>query len=142
MRQLRQRRLQQLQIFPAEIDSYVRKSGDVASRPREAGDKSDSDRIRGRDHDDRYRRRRLLRGLYGLCCRGHDDINLQPDQLARQIRQAIEFLLRPAGLDDDGLTFYVTKITQSGTQPVEPEFRESRRGRVHIADPGNSRLGK
>src|SRR5215510_8984050 len=50
-------------------------------------------------------------------CRYHDDINLETHQLGRKPRDPIILPFGISVLDDDVLSFYVTKLAQSQPKP-------------------------
>ena len=55
----------------------------------------------------------LAARMSGRPSRHHDDINLQPYELGRKLRELIELPLRIAVLGGDVLSFYVATLAQS-----------------------------
>ena len=73
----------------ANIRHHKRRSGDVGARIRETFDKPRGHRIAHQRHDNRYRRRCLLKGEQRLCVRAYNHVNLEPDELSRQLEKAL-----------------------------------------------------
>jgi len=71
------------------------------------------------EHDDRDRRRRLLRRLRRCSTDGDDGVDLQTDEVGREGRVPIILALRPSGLDGDALTFHVAQLAQTLAEGVE-----------------------
>jgi hypothetical protein len=91
-----------------------RRAGDVPSGVRQAGDKPVSDRIGGRQHDDRDGAGNVLRSA-GHCgsTQGDNDIDLTLDQLGGQRGELSDVTLRVAELDDKILALEPAEVTQS-----------------------------
>ena len=86
---------------------------DVAARPREAGDDARGNSVADAHHDDGYRCGSLLGRKGSRCASGHEDVNLEPDQLGRQVGEAIKLPSAQPGLDDNVLPLHVAQITQA-----------------------------
>src|SRR5207245_623031 len=69
-----------------------------------------ADRVRRRNEDDRDDRCYLLCGEDCRGSRRDDDIDLEPDELGRDLGVALYASLRPAILDRDGASFGPTKF--------------------------------
>ena len=102
--QRRQRLPQQFETLAVQIgprgDGQAR---DVSSRTGETGDQSLADEIpRGRSDHDRHRRGRAPRRHRGGSAVGHDDVDVEGDQLRGQPGEPIELALGGPKLDTDG----------------------------------------
>jgi hypothetical protein len=83
--------------------------GDVAARPVEAGNQTRLDRVPAAAEDDRNCRRRGFRcECRWRAGRHSDDGHPATDQVGRQVRQASNFVSRPAVFDRHVLAFDVT----------------------------------
>ena len=51
---------------------------------------------------------------------GHDDVDLETNQLSRQLGEPVILALRPAEFDDDVLAFDVAEVAQTGSQCFQP----------------------
>src|SRR5215467_3934560 len=104
---------EQLQVFAEDIrGDAVRHSGDVSAWTRETRNEPEPDRIRKTYADDGNRRRGAL-GRQGPRRRGgHNDIQLELNQLGRERGESVELPLRLSKLDDDVLTFHPAEIVE------------------------------
>jgi hypothetical protein len=82
-------------------------------RPRQAGDEPFPNRFLGARHHDRARARGVLGGVDGWAAPGHNYVDLEPDQLGRQVAGPLETPLRIAVLDDEVLALHVAEVTQT-----------------------------
>jgi hypothetical protein len=74
-----------LETLAPDLDSGIDTNpGDVAARPRQAGDETRSDWIACRRHDDWNFRSRLPCRGDGRRLRGDDDVDLEPDEFIGQ----------------------------------------------------------
>jgi putative tryptophan/tyrosine transport system substrate-binding protein len=101
----------EFESFARKIGHLDRQAGYIAARSRETRDKTGTDWVRRRNND-RYDRCRLL-------CRNnwcgrvrHNDIDLEPDKLGRNLSQALSASLRPPIVDRDGTILNPTELTQ------------------------------
>ena len=81
--------MQKLEPLTSELSARKRYACDVATRPTEAADKAELDRVNGQVQHDRNCR---SRGLGGQCSSGASANNysyLMTDQIGRQRRQSI-----------------------------------------------------
>src|SRR5262249_30288449 len=88
-----------------------RKSGSIAARPRQTCDQAGADRVPGHENDGDDRRR-LLGGHDSDSRRCDNDINPAPDELGRDLGEALVAPLRPTILDRDGATIDPTEFAQ------------------------------
>ena len=96
---------QQLNPLSDEIPMHGRQAGDIAARPRKAGNQSGADRICPQRKDDRNGGCRLLRRGDGRSVEGDNDVDLHPDQFGSDLGIAIGATVRPAIFDRDGSIF-------------------------------------
>src|SRR5579863_3707202 len=101
----------ELDPFAGSIGLLDRQAGHVAARSRQTFDQASADRVShncGYDRDDRSR---LLHrdGIVGPC--RDDDVDPEPDELGRDLGDALGSSFRPAMLDRDGAPLDPTKIT-------------------------------
>jgi hypothetical protein len=81
-------------------------------RPRQAGDESCPNRISGACHHDRERARGVL-GCTGRCgSYGHKHVDVEPDQLGRQVGEPFILSLCPTVLDDEVLALDIAEVAQ------------------------------
>src|SRR5207244_2155729 len=81
-----------------------RQTGNVAARSRQTSNQAGADRVPRRCKDDGDYGRRLL-GSYDCFSRRRDnDVDFAPDQLGRDLGEALAASLCPAILDRDGAT--------------------------------------
>ena len=90
-----------------------RQASGIAARSRQGLDQSGADRVSQRREHDRDDRRRLLRCKGGRGCRRDNDIHLPPDELGRDLGEALIASLRPANLDRDSAALYPVELAQS-----------------------------
>src|SRR5262249_40868319 len=90
-----------------------RQTSNVAARSRQTVDKSVGDRVPCRRKHDRYDRCRLLcrEDLWGS--RRDNNVDLEPDELGRDLSEAIGAAFRPAILDCYGAAFDPVELTSS-----------------------------
>ena len=87
---------QDFEAFGGEIGSQVRQAGDVAARPRQRSNQPAADWVsRGREDNRDHRCRRLCRDRC-LGSAGENDIDLEPDELGRDLGKALGASLPPA----------------------------------------------
>ncbi|HZD29814.1 MAG TPA: hypothetical protein VE251_14125 [Xanthobacteraceae bacterium] len=124
----RQHVADELDAFAGEFRADARNSGDVAARPRKAGDESRGDRISRVRHDDGDFVRGLLCRLSGGREPRDDDVDLETDQLGGQFGKPAELSLRRSKFVSNVLPFDIPEIAQ----PL-PEF-PPKLFRIGIAD--------
>jgi hypothetical protein len=73
--------VQKLELLGHDVWLHRAQPGNVTARAGEAGDKSGSDRIAARRHDDRDRAGRLLDGPGRLFALRHDDVHPELDEV-------------------------------------------------------------
>ena len=121
--------------LPARSVCLDRQSSDVAARPRQTCDQAAADRVDRQCKDDGDDRCRLLYcGDGGF--RRDDDVDLQPDELGRDLGVALGAALRPAILDRDGAALDPAEFAQS-----LPQKRPSMDSRPKRAAPRNPMVG-
>src|SRR5262249_30890750 len=103
---------------------------DVAARLREAGDETAANRIRYRHKDDRYGRGRLFGRDDDRGSRCDDDIDLEPDELGRDLSETLGASLRPAILDRNGPILDPAEFAQPLHKCGDPRALRRRRGRT------------
>ena len=103
---------QEFESLAGKIGRLDRQAGDVAARSRQARDQAAANRVRRRREHDRDDRCRLLCRENGWGCLRDDDIDLEPDELGRDLGVALAASLRPAILDRDGATLDPAEFAQ------------------------------
>jgi hypothetical protein len=104
---------EQLQPFAEGLGAHtVSHPRHISPRAREARDEPAPNRIGNGEHDDRDRRGGVLGRHDREGRRCGDDIDLQPDQLGREVGQAVRPALRESRLDDDVLALDPPELTQ------------------------------
>jgi hypothetical protein len=103
---------QQFQPFEDQVRVLFREPREVPARPREARDEPQSHRIANARHNDGQLRGRVLGSPGGQRIAHHDDIDLQPDELGRQVGEAVGFPLGIALCNRDVLAFHPSQLTQ------------------------------
>jgi hypothetical protein len=124
------RLLEQGELFPGHLGQHGGRSGDVLARAREAGDEPAPQRIAHAHHDDGSRPGRTLGGQGGLRHDRDDDVDLEPDQLHREVGEPLEPPLRPSGLEGDVLSLHPGELTERVAEGREEgRIRRGRAGR-------------
>src|SRR5262249_21022565 len=113
---------------------------DVAARLREAGDETAANRIRYRHKDDRYGRGRLFGRDDDRGSRCDDDIDLEPDELGRDLSETLGASLRPAILDRNGPILDPAEFAQPLHKCGDPRALRRRRGRAQ--EPNGRQLSR
>ena len=138
---LRYQLAEEIKPLGHQLDGEERHSGDIAARPAEAGDQAELDRIATEHQHDRYRRGR------GLCrqCRRKaaacdDRGHLTSDQICRQFRQSIVFIIPPAVFDGDVLALDVAGFFQALSECGRDVRIRIRRASMHEPDNRHRRL--
>ena len=98
-------------------------AGDVAARPRQAGHEPDRHRIPSIAMTIGIVAGRLLGGQGPRSAGGHDDVDLEPDQLGWQGREPLELPVRLAVLDDNVLAVDVAEVPKSLSECLDPISR-------------------
>ena len=81
----------QLECFRCDFEGWVQRGPrDVASRSRQASDKSAKHRVRDSYHHDRDRPRYLLGGQARRRAIGNQDVNFETNQFEREIGKALD----------------------------------------------------
>src|SRR5262249_60393430 len=101
---------------------------DVAARLREAGAETAANRIRYRHKDDRYGRGRLFGCDDDRGSRCDDDIDLEPDELGRNLSKTLGASLRPAILDRNGPILDPAEFAQPLHEGSDPKAHRRWRG--------------
>src|SRR5207253_552568 len=124
----RQHVADELDAFAGQFRGDARNSGDVAARPRKAGDEPGADWISRVRHDDGDFVRGLLCRLSGGGEPGDDDVDLETDQLGGQLRKPVELSVRRSKLVTNVLPFDIPEIAHA-LPKLAPKL-----SRVGIAD--------
>src|SRR3972149_4759934 len=115
--------LQQLQLFPDELNRQEGEPRDIPTRPRQARHEPEPHWIAEVRHDDGDRRR----GAFGSDGRWltprHDDANVETDQLGRQLWESFGLPLHNSALDGEVLALYIAAFPQPLDECL-PQMRE------------------
>jgi hypothetical protein len=103
---------QKFQSLGRNIELLDRQAGDVATWSRQAGDQAGTGRVPRCRENNRDNRRRVLSSHDCGSRRRDDDIDLAPDELSRDLGEALGASLRPAILDRDGTTLNPAEFAQ------------------------------
>ena len=109
-------------------------ASDVTARPYEGSDQAGTDRVSDLCEHDRDDRRRLFCRDDRWGCRCYNDIHLQPDELGRELGQALCASLCPAVLDRNIATLDPAELAQSLHKGADPRAVERRRVRAQESD--------
>src|SRR5262249_22204321 len=119
-----------LQLIGQQIDT-----GEIAARPREAADKTEPDRVfADQEYDGNSRGRRLGRKRRGRASGRDNDANLTADQIVRELREAIDAILRPAINDGHVFTFGKADLFQALAECAETARHGIRRSAIEEPD--------
>jgi hypothetical protein len=111
-----QQRVQQLE---PHVGGDVGQAGDVAARSRERTHEAAADRVTRGPDDDRNARGGFLRRGDRRAAGRKDDVDLQRDQLGRELRQPLVVAVGGAVLDDEVLSSDVAELAHSGEEGGE-----------------------
>src|SRR4030095_2120174 len=100
----------------------------------ETGYESGRDRVDAAPHDDGDRARRLSSGADAGGADGDDDVDVQPDQVFGQARQAVEPTMSPALVERDSLSLQVSQFPH---RPTKVDVGNARLRRLEPADARN-----
>src|SRR5262245_36670546 len=104
---------QEFQPLCCQLGRENTDAGEVATRPGEARNKTNADRVITGYEDDWDCRRCRLGCEYGRCTDRSDHGNLSANQIGRQLRQSIKLVLGPAVDDRDVLALDITGLFQA-----------------------------
>jgi hypothetical protein len=111
---------QQVKSFATQLRGLLCEACDVATRSRHARDQAVDDRVREQCEDDRSDR-------CGLLCRDHrsghrreNDIDFQPDELRRDLGEALSASFRPPILDRKAAPLNPTEFAQPLNERSNP----------------------
>src|SRR5262249_51149590 len=111
---------QEFKAFACEIGKQDRKAGDVATWSRKVVDNADADWVSYTCEDDWNARCSLLYRQGRSGCRGRNDIHLEPDELSRNLGEALAASCRPAILNGDVAPLDPAEFAQSPHQCGKP----------------------
>src|SRR5262249_29532468 len=112
--------LEHFDPFRREFRKEIGHSGEVPAWPREARDDARGNGVTAVHHDDWNRRCRTLGHERPRCPLGHENVNLQTNQLSRQTRELIVLVLGPAKLNGDVLAFDIAQVTKTRPKYLNP----------------------
>src|SRR5262249_45769612 len=124
---------QQLESLGSGLGRLQRQSGDVAARPRQAGDEAAADWIIGGGENDRDDRCRLLQRIGGPA-RADDHIDLEADELGSDLSVTLVAPLSPSILDRDRASLAPAEFAQPLHERGGPAAPGRRRTRAEKAD--------
>ena len=113
--------MQKLQSLRLQLHAECGHAGEIAARPVQTGDEPECDRISPGEEDDRNGGGRRLRREHPNHLTGRSDHgDLSPHQIARQGRQPIVLLLRPAIFDRDIAALDKAGFIQALAESAQP----------------------
>src|SRR5262245_13581630 len=124
----------ELEALAGKIGGQNRQAGDVAAGSRKAGDEAGADGISHHRGHDRNDRRSLLGRDDRRGCIGDNDIDLEPDELRRDLRHVLAAAFRPAILDRDGAAFDPPELAQPLHESGNPSVHGQRRAGTQKPD--------
>src|SRR5262249_49551199 len=110
--------LEQLQSLALLLGHLYRHPGDVAARPRKAGNNTGADWISG-GHHDRYDVSGFVRGQARRGTPGHDHVDWKTDQLGRERRKSLGVPLRKTIHEEMSLSFDIAEVAQAVPQSLQ-----------------------
>src|SRR5262245_18946025 len=113
---------QEFQALARKLGRRKRQAGDVATRPRQTGDKASAKRVRHRREYDWDNRGRLFR-CEDRRSRCDNNIDLETDKLGGDLGETLEASLRPTNLDDDGTALDPSEFAQPLFKSGDPLAR-------------------
>src|SRR5262249_27978384 len=122
-----QRIAQKFETLAGSLRLLERQTGDVATRSRQTRDQAGADRVPRRRENDGDDRRRLLGSHDSGSRRCDNDINLAPDELGRDLGEALVASFPPAILDRDSATLDPAEFAQAPHTSGNPLAVECRR---------------
>src|SRR5262249_50563670 len=111
---------QEFEALACEIGEQDRKPGDVARWSGQVVNNADADWVSYTREDNRNARCSLLYRQGWSSCRGHNDIHLEPDELGRNLGEALAASCRPAILNDGVAPLDPAELAQSPHQCGKP----------------------
>jgi hypothetical protein len=126
---------QDLDALAGNIDRLVRQPGHVAAGPGQAVDKAAAHRIGGDGEYDGNRRCRPFDGLNGAAD-GDDDVDLERDELGREVVEAFSFSLGPPMQDGNGAAVDPAQLLQALLERGDHRRPGGLAGRAEKADDG------
>jgi hypothetical protein len=102
----------------------------VPAWAREVRDKAALHRIADKRHDDGNRPGCLLSSSSRWRCDRHEDINVEPDELGSELREALVSTVRPSLLEGDALAFHVAEVAKSLPEDIAIVLRRRVRTRA------------
>jgi hypothetical protein len=127
--------LKELDALRVQLAPKERRSGNIRVGPAVAGHEAALHRIADDRHHDRDGRRRLLRRKGGWGSLRDDDVDLQPDQLGGEGRQAVVVAVGPPVFDGDVLPHQVPVFLKALDERIHEGRVPRRRGAAQEADP-------
>src|SRR4030095_9645903 len=113
VRELGDYRLKKFHPFCRHLSTRRRMPGDIATRSRQSGSEAFADRIPTEGHNDRDRPRCLLDGSYRWGRRGDDHVDVEANDLRRQIGKCFELPVRISRVDQGSLALDVAEVAQT-----------------------------
>ena len=119
--------LEQLQPFSSQLRGYLGQPRDVAAGPRQALNKPNCNRVTRRRHNDRDCPGSIF-GSQSIGTTGSDDdVNLETDEIGREVGKAIASTLRISILNADVLSLNPSEVAETLPECLVPVRGSGRR---------------
>ncbi len=129
---------EQLQPFSSQLRGYCGQPRDVAAGPRQAHNKPSCNGVTWRCHNDRDRPGSFLSNQSIRINGSDEEVNLETDEISREVRKAIAPTLRIAVLDADVLALDPSEVAEPQSECLLPRSAHGRRERREKSDPRRS----
>jgi hypothetical protein len=103
---------QEFESLAGRVGVQARQAGNVPARPGEARDEACADWVRRHREDDRNLRCHLFRRNDSIGSKRDNDIDLEPNELGRELAEALRTSLRPTIVDRDVVTLGPAELAQ------------------------------
>jgi hypothetical protein len=125
---------QQLESFRDQFAGKGAQAGNISARAREPCDDVGPDRFAARGHDHGNRSGGILGRRHRLRAAGHDQIDVETNQLGRKLGETLGAAVGRTVVEDEVLTFDVAELSQALSEGIEIGGVRCRGGRLQQTD--------